>query len=125
MPSYFACSFRVILFRKSQQMGISTARLKSVRGAICLNPLLGEPKPLDRFTKADWEELASRLERAGGDIEKFNARLETLEPQARTFGEAMAQALEEIYPAAEGAASASGAAAAVVAEEGGVAVLAP
>jgi hypothetical protein len=60
-------------------------------------------KSIEDFNKGDFQELASRIERAGGDIEKFNARMEALEPEARTFGEAVAEALEEVFPAAAAA----------------------
>jgi RHS repeat-associated protein len=62
-------------------------------------------KSVEDFNKGDLQELASRLERAGGDFEKFNARMEALEPEARTFGEAVGQALEEVFPAAAEAAT--------------------
>jgi RHS repeat-associated protein len=73
-------------------------------------------KSVKDFERGDWEKLGERLERAGGDIEKFNARLEELEPEARTMGEAMLDALEEIFPAAVEAAADTGVAAGVVAE---------
>lgn len=57
-------------------------------------------KSIRDFEKGDWEELEERLEGAGGDIEKFNARLESLEPEARNLGEAITETLEELFPAA-------------------------
>jgi hypothetical protein len=73
-------------------------------------------KSIKDFEKGDWEELEERLERAGGDIEKFNARLESLEPEARNLGEAMTETLEELFPAAAEAVVDAGAAAGAVAE---------
>ena len=60
-------------------------------------------KSVEDFNKGDFQELAGRIERAGGDIEKFSDRMEALEPEARTLGEAVAQALEEVFPAASNA----------------------
>jgi hypothetical protein len=68
------------------------------------------------FERGDWERLEGELERAGGDIDAFNARLANLEPEARTLGEAMAETLEELFPAAADAAVTTGEAAGAAAE---------
>jgi hypothetical protein len=73
-------------------------------------------KSLKDFDKGDFEKLGERLERAGADIEKFNARLENLEPEARSLGEAMVETLEEIFPAAAETAVTTGEAAGAVVE---------
>ena len=58
-------------------------------------------KSLKDFERGDFEELGARLERAGGDIEAFNARLANYEPEARSLAEAMTETLEELFPAVE------------------------
>lgn len=40
-------------------------------------------------------------------MQAFNERLQALEPEARTFGEALAETLAEIYPAAAEAGAAT------------------
>jgi RHS repeat-associated protein len=64
-------------------------------------------KSVEDFNKGDFQELQGRLERAGGDIETFNTRMEALEPEARTLGEAIGEALEEVFPAAASAVEAT------------------
>ena len=73
-------------------------------------------KSIKDFEKGDWEKLGERLENAGGDIEKFNARLESLEPDARSLGEAMPKTLQELFPAAAEPLVDTGAAAGAVVE---------
>jgi RHS repeat-associated protein len=73
-------------------------------------------KSIEDFKEGDFRELQARLERAGGDVETFNTRMAELEPEARTLGEAMAEALEEVFPAAANAAEAAAPLAGDVAE---------
>jgi len=75
-------------------------------------------KSLEDFQRGDFEQLQESLESAGEDVAAFNERLEALEPEARTFGEALAGALEEAFPALTRAASATGEAATGAAESG-------
>jgi len=81
-------------------------------------------KPLKDFDKEDFEELGRRLAKAGGDVEKFNARLANYEPQARNMADAFMESLEEVFPAAEKTAEVTGeaaeGAAEVAAESGAV-----
>lgn len=62
-------------------------------------------KSVEDFDKGDFEALGERLEASGEDVAAFNERLYALEPQATRFADALAQALEEVFPAAADAAS--------------------
>ena len=64
-------------------------------------------KSLRSFERGDFEELTTRLEAAGEDVAAFNERLAELEPEARTFAEAVSEALAEVFPAAASAAEAT------------------
>jgi RHS repeat-associated protein len=64
-------------------------------------------KSLRSFERGDFEELTTRLEAAGEDVAAFNDRLAELEPEARTFAEAVSEALADVFPAAASAAEAT------------------
>jgi hypothetical protein len=72
-------------------------------------------KSVEDFNRGDLERLGQRLEAAGEDVQAFNERLAGLEPEARTFAQALGEALEEVFPAAADAAVATGDAAGAVA----------
>ena len=73
-------------------------------------------KSIEDFNKGDLQEPGARLERAGGDIETFNTRMAEHVPETRTLGEATAEALEEVFPAAANAVEAAAPLAGDVAE---------
>ena len=66
-------------------------------------------KSVEDFDKGDWEKLGSRVEAEGGNIQAFNERLAALEPDAASFGDALAQALVDVYGPASNAADATSA----------------